>query len=241
MTDPDAGGPVGHEAGTPKNRPPKVLALCSSPRRNGNSRRLAEALLEGAAEVGSEGELVHLPDHVHGFLRDCRECRASDGQCTIGDGYEELLLSKVLPADALVYATPLWWYGVSAQLKNFLDRLFCYISDGYPKAGMVVERVQGKRMAVVMSAEENNLAARLAVVQEMQELCRYLHHDFVGFVTGIGNSRGDVDKDPARPLEAARELGRRLFEIHETNYQIDTVRPKRVWDSDVPFYPAYWR
>lgn len=224
----------------PRNDPPRVLVLSSSPRRDGNSRRLAEALLEGATEAGHAAELVHLPDHVTGFLQDCRTCRDAEGNCTIDDGYRALLLEKVLPADALVYATPIWWYGTSGMLKTFIDRLFCYIAFSYPEADEVAERIMRKRAALLLSAEESNFSARLAIVQQMQELCRYLHHSLVGIVTGIGNKRGDVDEDPAAALEQARQLGARLFEIEATDYQLDTERPGSVW-SDGRAYPGTWR
>jgi multimeric flavodoxin WrbA len=126
----------------PRNDPPRVLVLSSSPRRDGNSRRLAEALIEGSRRAGHEAELVHLPDHVGSFLRDCRTCRDAMGNCTIDDGYRELLLEKLLPADALVYATPIWWYGTSGILKTSIDRLFCYIAFSYPGSEEVVERLQ---------------------------------------------------------------------------------------------------
>jgi multimeric flavodoxin WrbA len=225
----------------PKNSPPRVLALCGSPRRDGNSRRLAEALLEGAAEAGSHTDLIQISDHVKEMLRDCRECRKKDGSCSIEDGFRDLLFDKLLPADAWIYVTPLWWYGFSAHLKNFFDRVFCYLCDSYPGNDQVIAQLMEKRAAALMSAEENNLAARSAVLTEIQEISRYLRHPLVGFVTGIGNSRGDVNEDPSKPLDAARDLGRRLFEIGETDYQLDIPRLKRVWDAPKPFFPATWR
>jgi sugar phosphate isomerase/epimerase len=51
----------------------------------------------------------------------------------------------------------------------------------------------------------------------------------VGVVHGIGNRRGDVHDDPWQPLAAARELGRRLFEVHYSDYRIDTPRSGSVW------------
>ncbi len=218
-----------------------VLALGTSPRRHGNSRLLAEAVLAGAAEAGHETELVHVPDHVHGMLRNCRDCRGADGSCSIDDGYPGLFLDKLLPADALVVATPIWWYGTSAALKNLWDRMFCYIALSYPDHATVHRRLMGKRVALVLSAEENNISARLGVVQQMQELCRYLHWDLVGIVTGIGNKGGEVRDDPSRPLDAARDLGRRLFQVRVTDYKLDTERPARIWGEDNPSFPATWR
>lgn len=224
----------------PQNSPPRVLVLSTSPRRDGNSWILADALAEGATKNGNAVELVYLADHIGEFLRDCRTCRDADGACSIDDGFHDLLMDKVLPADALVYATPIWWYGVTGMLKTFVDRIFCYISYSYPDSERVAEALQWKRAALLLSAEESNFSARLAIVQQMQETCRYLHHSLVGIVTGIGNRRGDVRDDPNRPLEAAGELGARLFDIRVTDYQLDTDRPAGVWQDGRP-YPGYWR
>jgi multimeric flavodoxin WrbA len=209
-----------------------VLVLASSPRRDGNSRALAEALIEGALAAGHETELVDLNEAVRGgFVRDCRRCRRPDGTCSIEDGFQELLLDKVLPADALVYAAPLYWYGIPAVMQNFFDRTVCFTSASYPGYQQVVEGLKGKRTALLLSSEESNRAAPLAVITQLQELARYMHHQFVEVINGIGNTRGEVALDPADPLGRARELGRRLFEIHHTDYRIDTDRSNAVWSA----------
>lgn len=207
----------------------KLLALASSPRRDGNSRILADAVLEGAAERGHETELVHVDDHVSAFVRDCRRCRGADGCCTIADGFESLLLERVLPADGLVLATPLYWYGMSGQLKTFLDRLFCYIAASYPGAEEVVSGLMGKPLALAISSEETYPGAAAGVVHQIQEYARYTRSPLVGVVRGIGNRRGDVAHDPADPIARARELGAGLFGAHYTDYRLDSPRPGSVW------------
>jgi multimeric flavodoxin WrbA len=204
-----------------------VLALSSSPRRDGNSFRLARAMIDGAREAGHETELVHLDDH----LRDCRRCRDATGRCTIDDGFEALLRDRVLPADAIIFATPLYWYGVSGQLKTFLDRLFCFIAASEPEADMFVRRLTGKRLALVLSSEETYPGAPLGVIHELQEYSRYMHSPLVAVVQGIGNSRRDVLLDPSDPLGRARETGRRLAELRSTDYRLDTERPNSTWPS----------
>ena len=79
------------------------------------------------------------------------------------------------------------------------------------------------------------------MVQHMSELCRYLDHDFCGVVTGVGNKRGEVNGDPADPVEAARSLGARLFDIVPTDYKLDTERAGSVWGQGTEEYPAMWR
>ncbi len=206
-----------------------VLVVSSSPRRDGNSRLLAEATAEGAQAAGHTAGLVHLDDHLRHFLRDCRQCRDAAGRCTIDDGYETLLREQVVPADAIVFATPVYWYGVSGQLKTFFDRVFCFIAASEPDADYFVEGLVRKRLALVLSSEETYPGAALGLIQEIQEYARYMHSDFVGVVRGIGNKRGDVRRDPSDPMGAARELGRTLFERRSTDYRLDTVRPGSTW------------
>jgi multimeric flavodoxin WrbA len=208
-----------------------VLIVSSSPRRDGNSRLLAEATAAGAREAGHSAQLVHLDDHLRHFLRDCRQCRDATGRCTIDDGYEMLLREEVVPADAIVFATPIYWYGVSGQLKTFFDRMFCFIAASEPDADHFVAGLLGKRLALVISSEETYPSAALGLIQEIQEYARYMRSDFVGVVRGIGNKRGDVLRDPSDPIGAARELGRTLLDRKSTDYQLDTERPGSTWAS----------
>jgi multimeric flavodoxin WrbA len=210
----------------------QVLVLAASPRRDGNSRALAHALMEGAEEAGHRADLVDLNEVMTGgFLRDCRRCRLRDGRCSIEDGYEALLRDKVVHAEALVYATPLYWYGIAAVLKNFFDRMVCFVSGSYPDRERMVAGLTDKRTALLLSSEESYQGAAIGVVAQLQEMSRYLNHELVGVVNGVGNKRGEVAFDPARPLDTARELGRRLFDTHYSDYRIDTQRSNAVWAS----------
>jgi multimeric flavodoxin WrbA len=206
-----------------------VLGLSASPRRDGNSFLLAEAAVQGAREAGHDTALVHLDDYVTHLLRDCRRCRDANGRCTIDDGFESLLRDRVLPAEAIVLATPLYWYGVSGQLKTFLDRIFCYIAASEPEADRFVQGLLGKRLALVIASEESYPGASLGVIHEIQEYARYTHSAFVGVVQGIGNKRRDVLLDPGDPIGRARDLGRRLADLRSTDYRLDTDRANTTW------------
>lgn len=209
----------------------KVLVLGSSPRRDGNSWALAKAAADGARAAGHEVDTVHLNDYVTGLFRDCRTCRDATGACAIGDRYDELLLDKVVPADGIVVATPLYWYGMAGALKTFYDRMFCHTSGSAPDGERVVAGLTGKKVALLIACEESYRGATIGLTAQIQELTRYLHQDLVGVAVGVGNSRGEVRSDPARPLEQAADLGRRLFDIRVTDYRIDTERSNRVWGS----------
>jgi multimeric flavodoxin WrbA len=207
----------------------KALVLSSSPRRNGNSALLAEAVHAGLVEAGHDATFLYADDFLKAFLRDCRTCRKPDGECAIEDGYRSVFFDQYLPADGFIAATPVYWYGMAAQLKAFYDRTFCYYAASYPRSAEVIEKMQGKRIGLALSSEETFPMVSGGIICQMQEFARYTHSTFVGVVHGYGNARGDVRKDPWEPIKAAERFGREFFTRHTSDYQIDTVRSGRVW------------
>ncbi|OYT62099.1 MAG: NADPH-dependent FMN reductase [Thermofilum sp. ex4484_15] len=102
----------------------KVLGINSSPRKYGNSYKLLRIALRAAEEEGAGVEVLHLYDYE---IRPCKGCvsdRATKCKypCIIDDDMK-YLYDKVLSADALIISTPIYWFDVSGQLKNFIDRL----------------------------------------------------------------------------------------------------------------------
>jgi multimeric flavodoxin WrbA len=207
----------------------KVLILSASPRRDGNSASLAQAAAEGLAQSGHACSLIYADDILAGFLRDCRKCRKPSGECSIDDGFRSAFLENYLPAEGFIAATPIYWYGSSAQLKAFFDRMFCYIAASYPGSPDVTERMKNKRIGLLLSSEEAFPTVSASIVHQLQEFSRYTRSTFVGVVQGIGNARGDVAKDPHTPLDEARRFGRDFFTSYAADYQIDTPRRGRVW------------
>src|SRR5262245_61018 len=115
-----------------------ALIVCASARRDGNSAALARVMAEGLEASGHAAEVVFADGVLSGFLRDCRTCRREEGTCSIEDGFRDVFLDKVLPAQGLILATPVYWYGMSAQAKAFFDRMFCYVAASYPRSAEVV-------------------------------------------------------------------------------------------------------
>jgi multimeric flavodoxin WrbA len=124
----------------------KALVLCSSPRRNGNSAALAAVAAEGLREAGHEADLIFADDILSSFLRDCRQCRRSDGRCSIDDGFQQAFTQHFLPAHGFIAATPIYWYGMAAQMKAFFDRMFCYVAASHPQSEATKAAMQGKRV-----------------------------------------------------------------------------------------------
>lgn len=99
----------------------KVIIVSSSPRKGGNSDVLAQKFAEGAVSAGNEVKTVAVRDLDLKFCTGCLYCQ-SHGRCVINDGMNALY-SDFESADVLVFATPVYYYSVSGQLKTFLDRL----------------------------------------------------------------------------------------------------------------------
>jgi len=209
--------------------PERVLIVVGSPRRNGNTAMLAEAVRRGAEAAGADVALRFLDDHIAGFLRDCRACRGAEGECAIADRYRPLFFEDFLPARGVVFCSPIYWYGLSAQMKAFFDRSFCYYAASYPGSAAVIAGMAGKRIGLVLAAEETYPGAALGIIHQMQEFSRYTRSDFVGVVRGAGNSRGEVRNDPAKPMEEAERLGAEILARTYTDYRLDTPRSPRVW------------
>lgn len=98
----------------------KVVVIASSPRKNGNSNAIVRAFVRGAEEAGHRVEVVSLVDKNMEFCRGCMVCNETN-KCVIRDDVEEIL-DKMQGADVIVFATPVYYYCVSGQLKTFFDR-----------------------------------------------------------------------------------------------------------------------
>lgn len=98
----------------------KVLIISTSPRKNGNSETLADAFLKGAIDGGNTAEIISLYDKTIGFCKGCLACQKT-GKCVIHDD-ANMIAQKMLTADVLVFATPIYFYEMSGQMKTMLDR-----------------------------------------------------------------------------------------------------------------------
>lgn len=98
----------------------KVLILSGSPRKNGNSDTLCNEFMRGAIESGNQVEKIRVAEKNIGFCRGCYACEKT-GKCIINDDMAEVL-QKIIDADVLVLASPVYFYSIDAQLKAVIDR-----------------------------------------------------------------------------------------------------------------------
>lgn len=99
----------------------KVLILSGSPRKGGNSDLLCDEFLRGAREAGHDVEKVRVAEKKIAPCSACYYCRSHGGACAHKDDMAELL-QKMIDADVLVLASPVYFYSINAQLKAVIDR-----------------------------------------------------------------------------------------------------------------------
>jgi len=98
-----------------------VLVLSASPRKGGNSDLLCDQFVKGAQEAGHQVEKIFLGDKAISYCIGCETCMQNGGICVQDDDMEEIL-QKMIDADVLVLATPVYFYSMDAQMKTVIDR-----------------------------------------------------------------------------------------------------------------------
>ena len=177
----------------------KVLIISSSPRKGGNSETLAAAFAKGAREAGNQVETVSLRDKQIGFCKGCFACLKL-GHCVIQDDAVEIA-AKMHDADVLVFATPVYYYSVSGQLKTMLDRANpLYDTDyAFTKAYLLA--------AAAEDAPETFEGTEKAVQGWVDcfPRCTLAGTVFAGGVNGVGEIAGHV------ALEQAYRMGKEVW------------------------------
>ena len=176
----------------------KIIALQGSPNIDGSTAILVEEFARGAREAGHAVERV---DVARLDVRPCTGCVACgyEGPCVQRDGMGAVR-SSLLAADMVVLATPLYYYGMSAQLKTVVDR-FCSFN-----ASLTARHLKSALLAVAWNADDWTFEALAA---HYRTLVRYLQMDDCGMVLG----RGCGTPEMTRRSEAVKEaygLGRGL-------------------------------
>jgi multimeric flavodoxin WrbA len=184
----------------------KFLAIWGSPRRGGNSELLLEAFTRGATEAGAEVERIALREHKISPCMEIYHC-FKDGTCPIKDDMRPLY-DKLLDAEVVVLATPIFFYSVSAQAKAFIDRSQALWARRYViKQDFPGPERQGVLLAV--GATQGKLlfvGARLVTKYFFDAInVSYAAEILVRGVDG----KGDIQQQP-EVLTQATDLGRRL-------------------------------
>ncbi len=106
-----------------------LLAIASSPRRNGNSESLLKEFCRAAEDAGWNVEMLRINNLKFRPCQACDAC-AKDGKCILNDDMQDIY-PKMIESDALVIASPVTFGSMNAQLKMFIDRFQCWWNAKY--------------------------------------------------------------------------------------------------------------
>ncbi len=186
----------------------KVLGISTSPRNKGNSDLLLRRALAGAESSDADTEYVRLSDYKIGPCTECNACLAT-GECKVRDDYQ-VLLKKILDADRLVFATPIFFMSVCAQAKNLIDRGQCLWALKYvlKKESLTVGRDRRAMVIAVGGSKSTKQfeSIRLTMKTYFDALdMKYVANLFIDRV----DDRGEIEKHPSA-LDQAYQLGAQL-------------------------------
>jgi len=189
----------------------KVLGLFGSPRRGGNTDILLKEALKGAQSEGAEAEDLHLADFNIMPCRECLKC-FNDGQCIILDDMQKIY-RKLLEADIIILASPIFFYGVTAWAKALIDRCQALWSRKYILRDESLGR-EGKRRKGFFISVGGTKGKRVfeGAILTAKYFFDVINAEYVGeLVFREVDAKGDILKH-REALQQAFESGRRLVQ-----------------------------
>lgn len=177
----------------------KVFVLSTSPRRGGNSETLADAFIKGAEEAGHETEKVCLYDRQIGFCKGCLACQVTE-KCVIQDDVENIL-ERMKTADVIVFATPVYFYEMSGQMKTLLDRTNPLFPAEYAFRDIYLLAASADEAETSMDGAVKGLEGWISCFEQAH---------LAGVVRGAGADKKGEIENCREALAAAYEMGRSL-------------------------------
>lgn len=173
-----------------------VLIISSSPKEKSNSNDLCLSFYKGAIEAGHNVELIRLKDKKINYCIGCHSCEKTE-TCFQKDDMQELQ-QKVLNANVIVFATPVYFYCMSAQLKTFIDRLTPFYTK--VKADVYL-------FATAWDPETKNLESTLESIRGLTRDC-FENCQEKGFLAvGDVHGKNNIQNKP-EVLQKAYEMGK---------------------------------
>ncbi len=182
----------------------KILVFTASPRKNGNSAILALEASRAARQAGAAVEVINLARLRINPCRACDRCREKGpGKCVQKDDMQKLY-PKLIEAEGLILAHPVYWFTINAQTKLFLDRWYALGGDEYAC-------FRNKKIGLILTYADRDVFSSGGVnaLRAYQDIFNYLGAEIMGAVYASAAGQGQVRKQAGR-LEEARALGREL-------------------------------
>lgn len=176
-----------------------ILVITGSPHKKGTSSLLADNFIAGALEAGHEVFRFDTIFQVTQPCLACNYCRKNNHKCIQEDDME-LIWDKLIAADMVVFVTPVYYFGMSAQLKKVIDRFFA-IND--------ILRSKPKKAVLLATCGDNEAWAMEPLVAHYKAICKYLRWEDAGQVLAISVYDRAAIEATQYP-EQARTLGKHI-------------------------------
>lgn len=176
----------------------KILMIESSPHKTGSSNMLAEQFIRGAKAAGHQ---ITVRDVGHMEINPCRGCDSCglNKGCIQQDDMKQIE-KDLLDTDMAVFVTPVYYFGMSAQLKLVIDRFYGINSK---LSG------RGLKTALITAAWDSNDDVMPYLRDHYQKLCRYMGFEDMGMILGTGCGTPNMTAN-SKHMNDAYELGKSL-------------------------------
>lgn len=176
----------------------KVLLLSGSHRRNANSDLLCDQFMLGAKEAGNQVEKIILRDKKINYCLACDACKRNGGNCVQKDDMKEIL-DKMIAADVLVLATPVYFYSISSRMKTLIDRVYAKYNE-----------IRDKEMYFILTAGDNREQYVKRAIESLRGFASCLAGSKEkGIIYGLGiHKAGDIKESQA--MAQAYEMGKNI-------------------------------
>ena len=183
--------------------PKQILILKGSPREKGNSATLADRLAAGAKDAGAQVESIYLHSLDIRPCDACDLCKDPGSGCGIEDDMQPRY-PKLVEADAIVLASPIYWFTFSSQLKLCMDRWYAFQSSRY-------QEIKDKPFGIILPYGDTDLysSGGINAIHTFESMARFLHGELAGIVHASLDEAGEAEKQPAL-MEQAYRLGQQL-------------------------------
>jgi len=185
----------------------RILILTASPRRNGNSTILALKAAEGVKAEGGEADVVPISNLNISPCNACDFCRTkAEAGCIIKDDMQPLY-QKIKESQGIIFATPIYWFNISAQMKLFIDRTYAV----HNKENWAFT---GKDVGVILTYGDSDVFASggINALRSFQDIFAYVKANLVGTVYGTADKAGETQTNEGL-LEESYGLGKKLVNL----------------------------
>ncbi|HCX04939.1 MAG TPA: flavodoxin family protein [Clostridiales bacterium] len=178
----------------------KILVLTGSPHHKGTTAYLADKFCEGAVEAGHEVHRVNTAKIDVKPCLGCDYCRRNDGECVYSDDMQKII-PYLLEADGIAFVSPLYYFGITAQIKRVIDRFYAVNSKLRSKA---------KKTFLISAGSDEEAWAMESIKLHFRTMCRYLNWQPSGELLVLGAATRE-DVEGSIYSQEAKVLGMEAF------------------------------